>query len=390
MVCCMCNNDSWLNLIDNSYFHDATIIEAFHYNMNTDITCLNDMIVLVRSYQEMIDSIKNVIQKRHNKCSNCALCGHVLSVDKSDHNDILESAVNYYTGIKVKQTNILCKLANCLDEMVAIDTMIGMENIKSEFIRLLKFIASIDPSELKKNPFLMHMVIMGPPGHGKTEIAKLLGRAFMKSGLLMSNKFEIATRADLIGSFCGHTAKATTAMFDKARGGVIFIDEVYSLGNPEKRDVFTGECINTINQLLSERSDTLCIIAGYEHEIDTCFFSYNSGLERRFPWRFSIKQYSSQDLVDIFNMKILNRGITLEEGALRASDIAENKGMFENAGGDILNLVTNCMLSYYDNKFLTNFSNTDITRNDVLTGLQRYLFNKKTKKDEVPPHGMYT
>jgi SpoVK/Ycf46/Vps4 family AAA+-type ATPase len=310
----------------------------------------------------------------------------------AEHDNILEGVSHYYTGLSDEQCRVLDKLTNCIDEMLVIDQMIGMDEIKGEFVRLLKFLSTIEPGELKKNSFLMHMVIMGPPGHGKTEIAKLLGNALKKSGLLTSDKFVVATRADLIGKYCGHTARDTTAVFDRARGGVIFIDEVYALGNPEKQDVFTGECINTINQLLSERTDTLCIVAGYENEIDTCFFSYNPGLERRFPWRFNIKPYTEQDLVDIFHKKLKDTGQSAMPDALFPSDIKKHKELFSNAGGDIVNLVTNCMLSYYDNLFLQGPAGRPINRADVLGGMKRYIANRKTAGrsiDSGPPSGMY-
>lgn len=389
MSCCLCHEKEWLTQKDTAYYFNALFIEDLHQRLNIDLTSLTDMIQLVRSYRTAIEHIKRVIKDQHRHCSYCSECGHSLSVDASQHNYILEAAAHYYSGLSDQQCNVLGKLTNCIDEMVAIDEMIGMNNIKEEFIRLMKFLATIDPGDLQKNSFLMHMVIMGPPGHGKTEIAKLLGNAFKKSGLLTSDKFVIATRANLIGKYCGHTAKETTAMFDQARGGVIFIDEVYSLGNPEKRDVFTGECINTINQLLSERTDTLCIIAGYEKEIATSFFSYNPGLERRFPWRFTIKQYTEQDLVDIFMKKMKDMGHEVLPGALIADDLKCN--MFPNAGGDIVNLVTNCMLAYYDNSFLQGNANRPINRADVQGGMARYIKNRKPSKivDE-PPMGMYT
>ena len=88
----------------------------------------------------------------------------------------------------------------------------------------------------------------------------------------------------------------TQKVIDNAEGGVLFIDEVYSLGNPGKRDVFTKECIDTINLNLTEKGDKLLvIIAGYHDDVNRCFFNYNQGLERRFPLRFNIKKYSDRN-----------------------------------------------------------------------------------------------
>lgn len=393
MTCCLCDEQAWLNsYMNTSYQFNVSLIETLHYHLSVlDTNILTNMIDLVKSYVQTADHISGVIRGSHTKCLFCSACGHFRSVSTAHHDEILRAAIIYYTGLSDQQAHVLERLKGCINEMIAIDQMIGMVNIKQEFVRLLKFLATIDPNELKKNSFLMHMVIMGPPGHGKTEVAKLLGNAFKKSGLLSTDKFVIATRADLIGKYCGHTAKQTTEMFNKARGGVIFIDEVYALGNSERRDVFTGECINTINQLLSERSDTLCIIAGYEQEIAECFFSYNPGLERRFPWRFHIKPYTESDLIAIFHKKMADLGHKVDTDALLESDLEQHRDMFPNAGGDIVNLVTNCMLSYYDHAFMDGADGREVSRKDVLAGLQRYLSNRKVKEvDPGPPLHMYS
>jgi len=389
--CCLCDERLWERYRDVSYYLDVMLIEKFHVALQRPVQSLSDLIELVSLYSTIALHIEQVINNCHKNCLRCAVCGHhmTVSVSAASRDNVLERAVSYYVGLDAVQAKVLSRLSNCITEMTAINQMIGMENIKEEFVRLMKFLATINPQELQDNSFLMHMVIMGPPGHGKTEVAKLLGNAFKKSGLLTADKFVIATRADLIGKYCGHTARETTAMFDKARGGVIFIDEVYALGNPEKRDVFTGECINTINQLLSERTDTLCIIAGYEEEIETCFFSYNPGLQRRFPWRFKIKQYTEEDLVRIFQKKMGDIGRALSPSALTAQDLKDHRDQFPNAGGDIVNLVTNCMLAYYDNSFLCSVAGRPLDRKDVQDGLKRYLSNRKKEVKSEPPFGMY-
>jgi len=387
MICCLCNESEWIDNRNIAYFFNVQLVEEVHRGLNGDLTKLSDMINLVKSYQTLIKHLNDIIMYTHRHCGHCRTCGKSISCDTTQNANILNNVINYYSGLSDQQYSILNKLMGCFDEMIAIDEMIGMEEIKGEFVRLLKFLSSISPEELRQNSFLMHIVIMGPPGHGKTEIAKLLGNAFQKSGLLTSNKFVVATRANLIGAYCGHTARETTKMFDSARGGVIFIDEVYSLGNTEKRDPFTSECIDTINQLLSERTDTLCMIAGYEEEITTRFFNYNAGLERRFPWRFRIKRYTEADLVAIFRKKINDIGHHIQDDALLPKDL--DGDAFPNAGGDIVNLVTNTLLSYYDNCFLQGQSGRAVNRLDVQGGMRRYLANRKQKVDTAPPPSMY-
>jgi hypothetical protein len=294
-------------------------------------------------------------------------------------------------GLKLTdyQYKALERLAGAIAEIKAINAMVGMEQIKLQFMSLLKFLTNVDKT--RDNSFLMHMVISGPPGHGKTAIAQLLGKAFKQSGLLKNDTFITARRADLIGAYCGHTAKNTTAMFNKASGGVIFIDEVYSLGNKEKSDVFTKECIDTINQLLSERTDTLCIVAGYDKEIHENFFAYNKGLERRFPWRFTIEEYGPKELKHIFEKLLLEMAWKIEPDAILESDF--KKEHFANAGGDVSNLITNCIISHYHLNFLAVEPKMELCREDIERGMAAFLENKVRSKEKdccgPPPPGMY-
>lgn len=92
----------------------------------------------------------------------------------------------------------------------------------------------------------------------------------------------------------------TQQVFDDAKGGILFIDEAYSLGNPEQRDSFSKECIDTINQNLTENKDTVVFIAGYKDQLNESFFSYNPGLNRRFKMRLTIDKYNAPDLREIF------------------------------------------------------------------------------------------
>ena len=322
-------------------------------------------------------------------------CETDTTEEESSHEPVFPSvqvskwkrAIMHAMGFNDSQYNTVEKIWATRDESQAINAMVGMTKIKEQYVSLLKFLTNLDRSADRS--FLMHMVISGPPGHGKTAIAQLLGRAFQRSGLLKTNKFVMARRADLIGQYCGHTAVQTTKMFNKARGGVIFIDEVYSLGNNEKTDAFTKECIDTINQLLSERTDTLCIVAGYDKEIHDCFFSYNKGLERRFPWRFIIDTYKPTELVDIFTKLCKDMKWSVAPGALLETDVKPE--LFENAGGDINNLVTNCIMKHFHHVFMKPIQEMILSREDVLAGLALYTENKNRgkKSEDKPPIHMY-
>lgn len=147
----------------------------------------------------------------------------------------------------------------------------------------------------------MHTVLYGPPGTGKTEVAKILGNIFCNLGVLKSNTFKKVTRSDLVAGYLGQTAIKTREVIDAAIGGVLFIDEAYALGNTEKRDSFSKECIDTLCEALSDhKHELMVIIAGYEKELADCFFSYNEGLSSRFTWRYKIENYDAVELRKIF------------------------------------------------------------------------------------------
>ena len=166
------------------------------------------------------------------------------------------------------------------DPLIELNNMIGMKELKKNILdQIIYFIQELN----KSNCDFMHTVIYGPPGTGKTEIAKILGKIFSKMNFLSKGIFKKVTRSDLVAGYLGQTALKTKEVIKECLGGVLFIDEAYSLGNSEKKDTFSKECIDTLCESLSDYKDNLMvIIAGYENELEQCFFNYNQGLNSRF------------------------------------------------------------------------------------------------------------
>lgn len=288
-------------------------------------------------------------------------------------------------GISEYRYNAIGKIARMNSELTQINEMIGLKKIKTQLCSQIAYLLSN-----YKQSILMHTAIAGPPGTGKTMIAKLIGQAYHKSGILTSSVFIQANRAQLIGKFLGQTAPATKALFDKAKGGVIFIDEIYSLSNERGDDTYSKECIDTINQMLSEHRETMCIIAGYAKEMDECFFSMNKGLESRFPWRFEIEKYSSSELLGIFTLQINQGGWTLEnDHVINASFFEKNKQYFVSAGRDVENFYVKCCIAHATRLFLDSndrvLSSEDINKAFTLFKDIKNL----TMKNDDPPLGMY-
>jgi hypothetical protein len=395
--CYICKQPDWDTLNEDYEFRDPALLLEL---LSKPFPDLKSIIEVCTEYQhirtDVIDTIKNYHREN---CFKCPSCSQRVPKErrkgmsqKTPFDIDYRNAICEFANLNNTQYKVLEKLQSCIPEIQAIDSMVGMDNIKQEFARVMKYLATFEIGA--KEP-LMHMGIYGPPGHGKTQIARLIGKAFAKSGLLTRpDVFVLATRADLIGAYCGHTAKNTTKMFDTARGGVIFIDEIYALGNPEKRDVFTKECIDTINQLLSERTDTLCIIAGYEDEAEESFFAYNQGLARRFPFNFVIKPYTETELVKIFIKLAGDEGWKVDEDAVRAEELKDQQ-LFNNAGGDMENLLVKSIMAHYENNFLVSVPRSKIlARADIEKGIEAFKLNKKgkpsDKKSDPPPPGMYS
>jgi SpoVK/Ycf46/Vps4 family AAA+-type ATPase len=235
---------------------------------------------------------------------------------------------------------------------------------------------------LVSNDF-MHTVIYGPPGTGKTEIAKIIGSIFSKLGILLKGTFKKVTRSDLVAGFLGQTALKTKDVIKESLGGVLFIDEAYSLGNQEKRDSFSKECIDTLCEALSDHKDDLMvIIAGYETDLNECFFKYNQGLESRFTWRLKINDYNAVELYNIFIKKINDCGWSIDNASLNVRWFEKNKALFKYYGRDIETLFAKTKIAHSRRVFcLDENEKRRLTITDIDKGLEIYLKNGQ-KKDE--------
>ncbi|MDQ0189316.1 AAA family ATPase [Alicyclobacillus cycloheptanicus] len=182
-----------------------------------------------------------------------------------------------------------------------LDTLVGLEEVKQTVRQVFAFLYMQErrrQSQLKTEPVVLHMVFKGNPGTGKTTVARLLARLFHECGLLSKGHLVEVERADLVGEYIGHTAQKTRETIKKALGGVLFIDEAYSLARGGEKD-FGREAIDCLVKGMEDyRNQFVAIIAGYEAEMEW-FLATNPGLPSRFPIHMTFPDYDAAALLTI-------------------------------------------------------------------------------------------
>lgn len=306
----------------------------------------------------------------------------------------LISLINDYPLNQNIEYNIdIHKLHKIKIPLLKLNSMIGLEKLKTSICdQIIYYMQDMHKiTSENSNPDYMHTVLYGPPGTGKTEIAKMIGEIFNKMEILPSNKFKKVTRSDLIAGYLGQTAIKTNEVIDSVLGGVLFIDEAYSLGNSEKRDSYSKECLDTLCESLSNHKDNLMvIIAGYENELQECFFSYNQGLKSRFTWNYKIEPYSSEELKNIFIKKINDNGWNLDYNITKIF-FENNKLYFKSFGRDIENFFSKIKIAHSRRVFcLPEEKKTFINENDIIKGFELFSDNVNKEKEEKPDFLMYT
>ena len=229
----------------------------------------------------------------------------------------------------------LKSLHNIKSELEQLDKMVGMKYLKSSILdQLVYFMQDLHLTNGSSD--FKHTVLYGPPGTGKTEIAKIIGTMYSKLGILKDNIFKKVTRNDLVAGYLGQTAIKTKNVIQDCLGGVLFIDEAYSLANSYEDDSFSKECIDTLCEALSDHKNNLMvIIAGYENELNNSFFRSNPGLESRFMWRFKTDCYNATELKSIFKKKVEEAEWTIDESAISDAWFEKRKEKFPSFGRDM-------------------------------------------------------
>lgn len=300
--------------------------------------------------------------------------------------DLIEigKTIKFYKNL---DTIMLWRIVPYLEEL---DKMIGMKTLKeSIFYQVIYYLQNMH-TQNENNEYL-HTLIIGESGTGKTTVSRIIGKIYQSMGILSySGPFRIAYRDDFIAEYLGQTAIKTRKLLNSCIGGVLFIDEVYSLGSGVKdRDSFSKEALDTITAFLSEhKNDFCCIAAGYEDDIKKCFLGGNKGLERRFPWVHIIDKYTPTELAEVLLSMISDMKWITDVSKTDIADIIKNNiDYFKNSGGDIETFISKCKMTHSKRVFpMDNIYKFIITKKDMLEAIDLI---KKHKINDDKDEGRY-
>ena len=372
------NDLSYNELIKNNNFNAFFKIVNSEYDYLFSCGCYNQYDPKV-----CVNTINNNPDNANPDNSNYIFEHKIIDVEINNLGDLIQMLNDNPICVNVSYNIDLTTIGKIKNHIIELNNMIGMNSLKNHVLdQILYFAQGLHKNKHNSGDF-MHTVIYGPPGTGKTEVAKILGKIYSKLGILKKGVFKKATRADLVAGYLGQTAIKTKELVQTCIGGVLFIDEAYSLGNEEKRDSFSKECIDTLCESLSDHKDNLMvIIAGYEKELNDCFFNYNQGLDSRFIWRFKIEEYTGEELMKIFIKKVIDNGWSIDKDTKITKEWFEkNLIYFKSYGRDMEVLFTKTKIAHSRRVFCKSDNyKTKITISDLNKGFDMFILNDNTEE----------
>jgi SpoVK/Ycf46/Vps4 family AAA+-type ATPase len=275
------------SVIDNS--HSFKYLESLFY--------LNNLNIDSSIKQKIKNSIETIIIDYFTLIVN--LDNQISDFEKEKYEELKRLLQLDYSAVKEDSANTFSSDDSLEATLIELEELVGLSDIKNEVKSLINFAKVNEIRKTKGLPTVslsLHSVFFGPPGTGKTTIARLISKSFKSLGILKKGHLVETDRSQLVAGYVGQTAIKTKEVLDKALDGVLFIDEAYSLSSD---DDFGKEAIDTILKYMEDNRDRLIVIvAGYENEMGT-FINSNPGLKSRFNKYFSFPNYSGSELLDI-------------------------------------------------------------------------------------------
>lgn len=289
-------------------------------------------------------------------------------------NFLKKSLVEYYGYLEIKRICTLDKVVedtrSLTDLLEELNNLIGLKNVKSKVNDLIiyqKVQKMREKEGLNAVKSTLHLSFTGNPGTGKTTVARIIGRIYKQLGLLSKGHFIEVSRTDLIAGYQGQTALKVKNVIEKAKGGVLFIDEAYSITENEQSDSYGRECITELTKALEDyRNDLVVIVAGYSEPMKN-FFSSNPGLKSRFNTFIEFEDYNTKELLEILISMCKNNDYDLTEKAkIKLNDFfeteLENKKENFSNGRMVRNVYDDLVMNHA--RRVVNIEN--ITKEDLL------------------------
>lgn len=253
-----------------------------------------------------------------------------------------EGQLIYIQTERSRANNQLEKL-NESDPWIELENLVGLESVKKE-IREICAYASICHKRrlvgLKADDLTLNMSFVGNPGTGKTTVARIIGKILKTSGVISGGQLVEVERAELVGEYVGHTAKKTKDVINKALGGILFIDEAYSLARGGEKD-FGKEAIDTLVKAMEDhRHELIVIAAGYPNEMDK-FLKLNPGLQSRVPIHIEFQDYTEEELMEIALLLAAKKDYRLAPKAV--DRLRKNLKGLKGNGRDVRNILEGAM-----------------------------------------------
>ncbi len=279
-------------------------------------------------------------------------CAELMELGESDVPRNLDALVALSER---NDSNRFCdcqNLGRLLNPLRDLQAMVGIDGVKQQIFEMVLLLLQ----QGLPRPKLGHIIICGKPGIGKTTLANILARIFFCLGQTTSSKIVHATAANMIAGYLGQTANKTAELVEEAFGGVLLIDEVTSLSDGRTQssgDSFSKSAIDQLNRMLTEHGHKfVCILAGYEDEIERDFLSVNPGLKRRFTTVFRMTDYSPAQLALIAKTKLSAAGFSdTASYTLDSSYFANPARFFPSMAGDVDVLLDKIMLAHGYSRF---------------------------------------
>ena len=318
------------------------ISETYLKLLKSEVKKLDDITNNSYEFETVIQEI--VDNKKHSELELIKRLGNLSNNDifpkiKERQSTVLELLYKYLGSRLIDSEYAILKEVNTksFDELSdELNSLIGLENVKKEIEDLVAFNKVQQGREkigLKKTNRTMHMAFLGNPGTGKTTVARIVGNMYRSLGILSKGHFIEASRTDLIAEYQGQTASKVKRLIQKAKGGVLFIDEAYSITENEKSDSYGRECLTELTKALEDyRDDLVVIVAGYD-DLMKKFFESNPGLKSRFNYFIEFEDYTVNQMFEIFLSYCKNEDYILQESAAeklkkyldKQSEDSENK-----------------------------------------------------------------